>query len=277
MRASASATAAELAAVNAGRMAERHEAAVRNGAAHLKRLHERAAEMHRRAEHCHRATAAIFRAQALRCLDDAVVRDRLTSHDTMLLGAVAAVAGCDAAAMRLRGRSGVHVTLGSNSDAAAAAELEVTLAEGPGVEVLDGALWAAGQELGRRWPRLAAEVAGFGYTAMAATRVGAGGVALGELLLLDEHPRGFDPGAVSALGDAFAQVLLDGDTAAEAPALTGTRDAASLHQATGVVAAAAGCSPADALALLRARAFASGLPLRDIGDRVVSGELQLID
>lgn len=46
-----------------------------------------------------------------------------------------------------------------------------------------------------------------------------------------------------------------------------------VHQATGMVIAQAKVSPADALLLIRARAFAEGLPVREIATRIINRKI----
>jgi hypothetical protein len=48
-----------------------------------------------------------------------------------------------------------------------------------------------------------------------------------------------------------------------------------VHQAAGMVSQECGCGPGDALALLRARAFADGRTAGEIAAAVLRGELRL--
>ena len=48
-----------------------------------------------------------------------------------------------------------------------------------------------------------------------------------------------------------------------------------VHQASGMVAVQLGCGIEDALALLRARAFAEDVPVADVAQAVVHGRLRL--
>jgi hypothetical protein len=48
-----------------------------------------------------------------------------------------------------------------------------------------------------------------------------------------------------------------------------------VHQAAGVVSVQLSCETADAVALLRARAFSDGLPLERLARRVINGDVRL--
>jgi hypothetical protein len=81
--------------------------------------------------------------------------------------------------------------------------------------------------------------------------------------------------------DAATHLLLDlqaQDTAQGIPppdALAVLDDRAEVHQATGVVSVRAGVSLAQALALLRARAYAEERPIGDLARDVLDGLVEL--
>jgi AmiR/NasT family two-component response regulator len=84
-----------------------------------------------------------------------------------------------------------------------------------------------------------------------------------------------------SFADAATQLLLDlqaEDTALGMPpphALAVLDDRAEVHQATGVVSVRAGVSLAQALALLRARAYADQRPIGDLARDVLDGLVRL--
>jgi hypothetical protein len=111
-----------------------------------------------------------------------------------------------------------------------------------------------------------------------------GGIRLGVLDLYRDSAGELSQGElVDALSfaDAATQLLLDlqaQDTAQGIPpphALAVLDDRAEVHQATGVVSVRAAVSLAQALALLRARAYAEGRPIGALARDVLDGLVQL--
>jgi len=111
-----------------------------------------------------------------------------------------------------------------------------------------------------------------------------GGIRLGVLdLYRDTAGELSRPELADALSfaDAATQLLLDLQARDTAPADTARGvpphllavldDRAEVHQATGVVSVLAGVSLAQALALLRARAFAEDRPIGDLARDVLDG------
>lgn len=167
-------------------------------------------------------------------------------------------------------------------------ELQFTLGDGPCVEAsrsgrpvlapeLDGISW-------RKWPQFGAEADAAGLRAVFAFPLQVGAIRLGVLdLYRDTAGELSRPELADALSfaDAATQLLLDlqardtapGDTARGVPPhlLAVLDDRAEVHQATGVVSVLAGLSLAQALALLRARAFAEDRPIGDLARDVLDG------
>jgi hypothetical protein len=165
-------------------------------------------------------------------------------------------------------------------------ELQFTLGQGPCVDasrtgrpVLVPDL--AGTSL-RTWPQFGAGADAAGLRAVFAFPLQFGAIRLGVLDLHRDTAgelSGEELADALTYADAATQLLLDlqaEDTALGMPpphALAVLDDRAEVHQATGVVSVRAGVSLTQALALLRARAYAEGRPIgdlaRDILDRVV--------
>jgi hypothetical protein len=165
-------------------------------------------------------------------------------------------------------------------------ELQFTLVQGPCVDasrtgrpVLVPDL--AGTSL-RTWPQFGAGADAAGLRAVFAFPLQFGAIRLGVLDLHRDTAgelSGEELADALTYADAATQLLLDlqaEDTALGMPpphALAVLDDRAEVHQATGVVSVRAGVSLTQALALLRARAYAEGRPIgdlaRDILDRVV--------
>ena len=171
-------------------------------------------------------------------------------------------------------------TIGASANAQLGERLQSDLGEGPayaahrhGWPVLVGDL-----ELDGTWPAFgpAATAAGIGATFAFPLRSGA--VRLGALTLYRRHA-----GAISTdhHADALvvAQLALDVVLAMQSgrdddeldqllTAYTGTT--AQIHQASGIVSVQLAVPVGAALALLRARAYAEGRPLRDLADDIVA-------
>lgn len=171
-------------------------------------------------------------------------------------------------------------------------ELQFTLGNGPCVEASRSGRPVLVPELGgtswRMWPEFGAEADAAGLRAVFAFPLQVGAIRLGVLdLYRDTAGELSRPELADALSfaDAATQLLLDlqardtdpGDTARGIPLhlLAVLDDRAEVHQATGVVSVLAGVSLAQALALLRARAYAEGRPLADLARDVLAGVVQL--
>ena len=88
--------------------------------------------------------------------------------------------------------------------------------------------------------------------------------------------------AAGVIADALSLMLsqaghdiLSGDGVPALPLFGEADFPAGVHQAAGMVSQQCGCGPSDALALLRARAFADGRTAEEIAAAVLRGELRL--
>jgi hypothetical protein len=166
-------------------------------------------------------------------------------------------------------------------------ELSFTLGEGPGVDAHREGVPVTEPDLARprrlRWPSLAPLAVDAGAAAIFSFPLRVGAVHLGALTLYEVRP-----GALS--NDQYADALVmasvvvsavlahqaevpPGVLATELDALNASR--AEVHQASGMVSVQVGCSVGEALARLRAHAYADGRMLSDIAGDVVSGRLRL--
>ena len=167
-------------------------------------------------------------------------------------------------------------------------ELQFTLGEGPcadasrtGRPVLAPDLAATSS---RRWPQFAAGADTAGLRAVFALPLQVGGIRLGVLDLYRDTPGELSQGELAdalSFADAGTQLLLvlqAQDSAQGIPpphAFAVLDDRAEVHQATGVVSVRAGVTPAQALALLRARAYAEERPIGDLARDVLDGLVRL--
>lgn len=204
------------------------------------------------------------------------------------------VAACAGA---LPGVSGVGIVLMSDdgpagtiavtdSSAATLEDLQFTLGEGPCVDasrtgrlVLQPDLVATGP---MRWPGFAAGALEVGVRAVFAFPLRMGGIRLGVLDLYRDRAGALtDEELAEALSfaDAATTVLLhlqslDPDAGGPLGALPVVEDRAEVHQATGMVSVQAGVPLGQALALLQARAFATGGPISALAREVLNGAVR---
>jgi hypothetical protein len=166
-------------------------------------------------------------------------------------------------------------------------ELQFTFGQGPCVDASRTGRPVLTPELAgayRNWPQFAAGADAAGVRAVFAFPLQIGGIRLGVLDLYRGTTGGLshsDLADALSFADAATQLLLDlqaqdSDQGLPPPhALAVLDDRAEVHQATGVVSVRAGVSLAQALALLRARAYAEGRPIGDLARDVLDGVARL--
>lgn len=257
----------------AARTAAWHELLAITDSAAIRALHEQLAAMHRRTELRHGVTADMYRSLAAQ-LGLAPAGQAGLATAPSLLSATADLAGADGAIIALfDARHAEILSLASDPAARRAYEIEFTTGEGPSLETARTRrlVTVSAADLGGRWPLYGPQVARLDVGAVAAVPLEAGGVCLGALTLL--NPGSQRVGAViGVLGEALAHSLLDGTprgylAASGLPAHGDHR--AAVHRAAGIVSARHGCSVDDALALIRARAFAGGTDAGTVADGVL--------
>lgn len=177
----------------------------------------------------------------------------------------------------------------SDPGVAAVQDLQLTLGEGPCVDAWTERAAVLEPDLASpasvRWPTFAEAAVKHDVRAVFALPMALGAIRLGVLVLY----RG-TPGALSAdelahglvLADVATHVVLGVQAGAPADTLHDLLDNepehwAEVHQATGMVSVQLGVSLDEAFVRLRARAFASGRPLRDLARGIVIGGLRLND
>jgi hypothetical protein len=211
-------------------------------------------------------------------------------------GPVSVAAVCMAAVRHL-GVDGASVTVvsgllvgeplfASDDLSARLEELQFTAGEGPGTEefwlgspVLIADLNAAAA----RWPGFAPEAVAAGARAMFALPLQAGAIRVGVLSLYRALPGPLSAGALAdvlVFADVALQLLLDASAGISGspgyrPPLDGPSDRrAVVYQATGMISVQLGVSLEEALARLRAHAFASSAALGDVASEVVGRRLR---
>lgn len=162
-------------------------------------------------------------------------------------------------------------------------ELQFTLGQGPGIDAVAGhgpVLVAdlAAPEARHRWPLFAASAAEHGVRGMFAFPVAAGAALIGVLGVyrLQAGPLNTEELADGLMfADTLLVLALDerGGISTAPDGFSGQRAStrrAQVHQATGMVAAQLGVGMPDALAALRARAYATGQRLSDLAAEVLA-------
>ena len=250
--------------------AERHELmAVRTG----QEFHARIAAAQRRTAVRHRSSAALQESFALRMAE----WEQGRGAPPRFMAVVAEACGARSAALSLADGDQIQVAVAASDERSRAAQdLEYVLGFGPTRDAMrDGRpVLASGAELELRWPGYGSELAALGVAEVAAVPLAVSGNCFGGLAVFDPAPGSIGASAFTEVAGALISGVLlgpDGD-----PELYGGlehRDA--LHLAAGMVSVQADCGVTDALALIRARAFAVGEPLTAVANRIVSGELRL--
>ncbi|MEO7194464.1 MAG: ANTAR domain-containing protein [Pseudonocardiaceae bacterium] len=166
-------------------------------------------------------------------------------------------------------------------------ELQLTVGEGPSLEVLTGSASVLVSELDcaraqARWPLFAAAAVQAGARAMFALPLRIGAIRGGVFVLASEHP-GQLPAEDLAQAWVFAEfalrLMLDAQAGINSqngnPALDTMSDSRpEIHQATGMVSVQLGVRIEEAFSRLRARAFAEGCPLSELAADVVARRLR---
>lgn len=241
----------------------------------------RMAELQRRAQ-AHQLTSAKLQEQFADQLGGWLRWRNELKRKPLFIDAVAEAIGARSAAVIMFGtQRDEAVVAASDATARAAYDLEFILGEGPAHSAVAGGqtVQAAGRGLRERWPQYGPQVAGLGIRALIAVPLQF--PALGVLCAYGSEPviseqEALAAGAVAGIppltfwpsapdgqpGDGFPPLPSFGDTAF--PAV--------VHQAAGMVSQQCGCGITDAIALIRARAFAIGGTTEEIAAAVLAGE-----
>jgi hypothetical protein len=259
----------------AGEIAAQHEALALTNSAPLRDLHHRMAVIHRRMERRHLVTVDLY-VSVLAGLKqpktpDAGRRAAIPS----LLSATAELAGSAGAVMALFDSSQAEALfLASDPTARRAHDLEFELGEGPSIDATKtrSTVIASGAQMCERWRLFGPEAAALEVHAVAAAPLQAGPACLGTLTVLNPVREVADP-AIDLLGEALAYSLIDAFQAGAEGLIPVDGDHwTGIYRAVGMISARHDCSSADALALIRARAFTTGSDARMVAGSIVRGE-----
>jgi len=237
--------------------------------------------MHRRSEACQRAAERMHLTFSRRLARWAVREDADLLLRPVLMTAVANTAGWHAAVLSLSDRAGGEkLVAASDATARRAHELEVALAEGPSRDAALGQTPVArGAELQVRWPRFGPAVGELGVRAVAAVPVDLGLHDLGGALTVlgsAAPAASVNDWGLGEVAEALAVTVL------QAPEVVRADDAGvpglevfgdedfqpGLHQAAGIMHARYGWDIDDAVALIRAHAFAEDRTVDEVAAEV---------
>ena len=252
----------------------------------MRAFHARMAAMHRQVEQQHRTAARIHGAHAdrLRRWCEGSVDDRQVRSGFM--DAVAETLGASGAALTLFGTDEAETLAAASNPASRSAQrLEFTLGQGPARETVQlcRPIAAVGRQMAQAWPIYGPAVEQLGIRAVAAVPVATAGAHLGALTVFDPpRTHGLDLETLQSAADTLAVSLLspwgepDGEEPTHWPPLLDQGDPwAVVYQAAGMVSVQLRCSTGDALALIKAHAYAENQPVDEVAAAIVDRTLRL--
>ncbi len=273
-------------AARAAAIAADCEARIDVSPASLRPLLVRMAALHRRLEARHLESARMQKLYAWR-LGHWSFRCDPTAARPTFVGVVASAIGRRSASVTLLGRDGMEsLVAASDATARLAHDVEFVMGEGPAHDVAATTrpVRVDASALIQRWPRYGPVVADYGVGSVLSfpLRREPGGC-LGALSVYDPTPAGAGDVQTASIrvADALTHTVLNVPDAIaddQVPAVPMFDEAdflTTVHQAAGIVSANLDCAMSDAVAMLRARSFADGLPIESLARRVIRREVHL--
>ncbi|MFI1681734.1 GAF and ANTAR domain-containing protein [Streptomyces sp. NPDC020607] len=258
-------------AARAAASAERHERlASADPDADGRQFHAQVADTHRRTAACHRSSAALHAAFADRT--SAWVRGK-GSRPRFMTG-VADALGTDSAAITLVDSAQNQLAVAvSDQPALAAQDLEYVLGEGPCRDAAHERcpVHSAGEDIERRWPGYGPALTSLGITSVLAVPLESKAGCFGALAVFEPRAGLLGSTDLAEVTAALTRIVLLGPDAD--PELYGSTDHRdTVQQAVGVLSVRVGCGIDDALALIKARAFADETTTAAIARRILNGD-----
>ncbi|MEU6962150.1 GAF and ANTAR domain-containing protein [Streptomyces chrestomyceticus] len=236
-------------------------------------LHLHLADAYRRSAECHRSSALLQEVYAERM--SAWSGDE-TSRPRFMTG-VAEACGTTSAALTLMGSDHGQLSVASSDGPSRAAQdLEFMLGEGPAHDASAGGclVSAAGLAIESRWPAYGPALTSLGIHEVLTAPLRTEGSCIGALAVFDPGAGTATAGTLTVIADALTRtVLLGPDADPELYEDADHRDC--VQQAAGILSVQAGCRVQDALAMIKARAFADGQPPDAVAEQIVRGTLKL--
>ena len=284
------ALAGERRAARAAAIADRHEALAAEGSEALRGLHLKIGAMHRMIHRRHSEAAAMHAEYADR-LSTWLSRPDHAGSRPVFMTSVARTLGADSAALMLLSADFEEI-MAATSDGLAkrAQDLEFTFREGPARDAAigGGPVMADRPFVPGRWTRYGPALEQLGVHAVAAVPLQLAEGAIGALTAFSTRSAGqVDLAALGGVADTLAHAVLAAPEVI-APEVIASEEGVPrigmfedrdlrpvVHQAAGMLCVQASCTIADALALIRARAFADDATVEATASQIVSGRLRL--
>lgn len=236
-------------------------------------LHTDLANAYRRTAECHLSSARLQESYAERM---AAWGGEELSRPRFMTG-VAEACGTSSAALTLMGADHGQLSVASSDETSRAAQdLEFVLGEGPAhdASVSHRPVSAAGQVIERRWPAYGPALTALGIRAVATAPLQADDHCIGALAVFDPGGGLAHSGALTVIADALTRIVLLGPDA-DPELYDGADHRDRVQQAAGMLSVQAGCPVQDALAMIKARAYADGQSPDAIARQVLGGTLKL--
>jgi len=272
-------------AARAAEIASRHETLMATATDGMRAFHGRMAVMHRQVEQQHRTAARIHTVHAdrLRRWSEGSVNPQAQPG---FMAAVAETLGASGAALTLFGPDGTETPAAASDQATRTAQyLEYTLGQGPAHAAvqLRRPVTAAGGQMQEAWPIYGPAVVQLGISAVAAVPVETISATLAALTVFDPPMTpGPDLDSYRVVADTLVAMLAVDLGSADTeellgwpPMLNRSGQWAVVNQAAGMVSVQCDCAAADALALIRAHAFAEDRPIEQVAADIVDRTLRL--
>ncbi|WP_409234913.1 GAF and ANTAR domain-containing protein [Streptomyces sp. PA5.6] len=256
-------------AERAAATAERHERLVvsdPDGAA----FHAQIAETHRRTAACHHSSAALHTSFADRT--SAWVRGR-GSRPRFMTGVADALGTASAAIALVDSAQNQLAVAVSDEPALVAQDLEFVIGEGPCRDAASARcpVHSVGEEIERRWPGYGPALISMGVTSVLAVPLETQGGCFGALAVFDPRAGLLGSMHLAEVTAALTRIVLLGPDA-DPELYGGTDHRETVQQAAGVLSVRVGCGVGDALALIKARAFAEETTTEAIARRILNGD-----
>jgi hypothetical protein len=262
-------------------VAERHERLYPEQG-RLGALHARMADLQRHIALRHLAAAEVHEAFAARLELWTAFAEGEKPH--LFMTAVADTSKSDGAALTVHDANRVEVLVATSGPTVQTAQdWEFTFGEGPSHDAVTTRrpVFAAGSVIQSRWPNYGAVAAELGLHVVAAVPLEIPSEpCIGSLTVFDPWlgERSAVIPVLRTVADAVMQsFLLASDPAHTLPLFEEADFRLAVFQAAGMIMIARDCDMQDALALLRARTFVIGRPLKEVATGLVDGSVRLND
>ncbi|MFI7318053.1 GAF domain-containing protein [Streptomyces venezuelae] len=233
-------------------------------------FHAAAAATHLRTAACHRSSAALHAAFADRT--SAWVRGK-GGRPRFMTGVADALGTASAAITLVDSAQNQLAVAVSDEPALAAQDLEFVLGEGPSRDAAyeRHLVHSAGEQIERRWPAYGPVLTSMGFTSVLAVPLETQGGCFGALAVFDPRAGLLGSADLAEVTAALTRIVLLGPDA-DPELYGGTDHRETVQQAAGALSVRIGCGIPDALALIKARAFADETTTAAIARRILNGD-----